>query len=365
MLRLILILLLCLSPAWCAYSYKRTVTVDHTKVADALTDFPVLVSVTDATLKTVANGGHVQNASGHDIGFFSDSALTTPLLWEVEYYDGATGTLIAWVKIPALSDSVDTVIYLAYGDASISTFQSTASSVWSNGFQGVYHLADGTTLTVADSTTNANGTNTGVTATTGQVDGAGAFDGSSYVATDQKATSALTLSAWIKVGTISTRRDIYTIDDFTEGQWWFATRRTSDGDATFSLGSNATSYQHATSVGSVIAADTWQYVVGTWDKSSESGIIRLYIDGAEPSYAAQQTRTTDLPAVTVTSSYIGRKVRSGNQWLGALDEVRIATLKRSTGWVTTEYANQSAPGSFLTLGSETPLSVSRRIYVIN
>ena len=35
-----------------------------------------------------------------DIGFYADSGGTTKLKWEVEKYDGTTGNLIAWVKIP-------------------------------------------------------------------------------------------------------------------------------------------------------------------------------------------------------------------------------------------------------------------------
>ena len=48
-------------------------TIDHTKVPSTQSNFTVLVSVTDPALKTVANGGHVANANGYDIGFYADS----------------------------------------------------------------------------------------------------------------------------------------------------------------------------------------------------------------------------------------------------------------------------------------------------
>src|SRR2546422_4559593 len=47
------------------YIYRKAITIDHTKVgssASTLTNYPFLFSVTDANLKTVANGGHVQDA---------------------------------------------------------------------------------------------------------------------------------------------------------------------------------------------------------------------------------------------------------------------------------------------------------------
>ena len=37
---------------------------------------------------------------------------------------------------------------------------------------------------------------------------------------------------------------------------------------------------------------------------------------------------------------------------GTLDEVRLSTIERNPNWVTTEYNNQSSPGTFITVGSE-------------
>ena len=117
-------------------------TIDHTKVPSTQSNFTVLVSVTDPALKTVANGGHVANANGYDIGFYADSGGTTKLKWEVEKYDGTTGNLIAWVKIPSVSSSTDTVFYLMYGNSAINTDQSDPPNTWDSNFKGVWHMAD-------------------------------------------------------------------------------------------------------------------------------------------------------------------------------------------------------------------------------
>jgi len=96
-----------------AFSHYRTITVDHTLCgASNSTDFPVLVSGTYTYLKTTGNGGEVTNANGYDIGFYSDSGLTTKLDWEVEKYVSTTGEIVAWVRIPTLSHTSDTVIYI-------------------------------------------------------------------------------------------------------------------------------------------------------------------------------------------------------------------------------------------------------------
>ena len=151
-------------------------TIDHTKVPSTQSNFTVLVSVTDPALKTVANGGHVANANGYDIGFYADSGGTTKLKWEVEKYDGTTGNLIAWVKIPSVSSTTDTSFYLFYGDPSITTDQSDPLNTWDSNFKAVYHLGNGTTLTATDSTGGNNGTLfNSPTATAGKINGAAHF----------------------------------------------------------------------------------------------------------------------------------------------------------------------------------------------
>jgi hypothetical protein len=179
-------------------SNSRKITLTN-HPSSTLTNFPVLVSITDPTLKTVANGGSVQNSNGYDIVFAADSANVTPYSWEMESYDGAAGKVTAWVLIPSFSSSVDTAFYMLWGDASISTFQSTASAVWDSNYKGVWHLGDGTTLSVADSTSGANnGTNHSAAPTSGKVGGSANFNGTSqYIDLGNNANLKVSLPATI------------------------------------------------------------------------------------------------------------------------------------------------------------------------
>src|ERR1017187_5598006 len=88
---LCIFLLFASSQVFGAYSYTRTVSVDHTKCgsASALSDFPVLVSISHTTFETVANGGHISNtvtqSGGNavtmpaDMIFTSDAGGTTKI----------------------------------------------------------------------------------------------------------------------------------------------------------------------------------------------------------------------------------------------------------------------------------------------
>ena len=72
-----------------------------------LSSLPVPISVTDANLKTVANGGGVGKSDGTDI-VFTASDGTTKLDHEIESYNASTGLFISWVRIPALSPTAET-----------------------------------------------------------------------------------------------------------------------------------------------------------------------------------------------------------------------------------------------------------------
>jgi hypothetical protein len=130
-------------PASSSWPYKKLVTIDYTKVTAAQSNFPVLVSVTDTDLLDSDNGGSVQ-PDGDDILFIGTDG--TKLSHEIEEYDGSTGTLNAWVEIPALSASADTKFYLYYGNASCSS-QQDVSGVWDNSYAGVWHMEDNQTGT--------------------------------------------------------------------------------------------------------------------------------------------------------------------------------------------------------------------------
>jgi len=125
------------------YTHRRAITIDHTKVPHSdQPNFPVLVSGVYSYLATAANGGQVQNANGYDIIFTSDYAGTSKLDHEIDSYNPVTGAINMWVRIPLLSHTCDTVIYVNYGNASITTPQENRVGVWDSSYQGVWHLGN-------------------------------------------------------------------------------------------------------------------------------------------------------------------------------------------------------------------------------
>jgi len=95
----------------------------------------------------------VQSDSGLDIAFAADPAGTQLLSWEIDSYSPVTGAAGFWVKVPLLSSTADTVIYLLYGNSAVSDFLGGATgSAWDSNYSAVYHFGDGTSVSALDST---------------------------------------------------------------------------------------------------------------------------------------------------------------------------------------------------------------------
>jgi uncharacterized repeat protein (TIGR01451 family) len=139
-----------------AWKYRQQITIAHTKVGNGTNDqvnFPVLIDITNASLASHAK------SDGSDI-FFTASDGVTVLAYEREQYTTSTGTLVAWIGVPLLSHTTDTVLYMYYGNSSAADLQNK-TNVWDSNFKLVYHLGDAGP-TAFDSTANANnGTATG------------------------------------------------------------------------------------------------------------------------------------------------------------------------------------------------------------
>lgn len=106
--------------------YRRAITIDHTKVPNTdQANFPVLISATYSYLATTANGGNVTNTNGYDILFTSDADGLNPIPFERETYNPSTGAINYWVQVPTVSHTTDTVIYMFYGNSSISSASRT------------------------------------------------------------------------------------------------------------------------------------------------------------------------------------------------------------------------------------------------
>jgi RHS repeat-associated protein len=341
------------------YSYVRSIAIDHTKVPNTdQTNFPILVSGTYSFLAPVANGGKVQSASGYDIIFTSDAAGQNLLDFEIDSYSPTTGAAAFWIRIPTLSHSMDTAIYVWYGSSSTTTSQENKAGVWSNHFAGVWHFGTSSASITADSTANANnGSNHGVLAGNGLIGGSGSFDGSGNTFFDipssasYKPTTAITLEAWVKMTAATIFPDIFSLDYRANGSWSYPFQAYALDFQASSLQPRIDIATGGTQIAQLgpnnIATGQWQHVVGTYDGSQ----LIVYADGT-PVVAAPQTGPIDYGTSQDLDIGTRSPYTSAEAINGLIDEARISTVARAADWIATEYNNQSSPSAFYSVGPE-------------
>lgn len=363
---LIVLLLLALSsPCFGAFTYYRSITVDHTKVPNTdQSNYAVLVTGTYSYLATVANGGKVQNANGYDVGFYTNSNCSTGKMdWETVIYTATSGLVEYWIRNGTLSHTADTVFYMCYGDSGITTDQSNKTAVWDANYVAVYHHGTSSSLVLTDSTSNAldltnNGT---VTAAAAAINGGASYNGTTQYLSHADAAvlqlaGSITISAWCTPSSFSgfpviMSKGYGSIRNYELGY-------KTDGTPRF-LFSTASDIFSVAAAGTTVATGALHYIGGVWNGTN----LQVYLDGAASgsplASAAQQT--TD-----------GHELHLGNldatpnaQYLsGTCDESRLSSTARSADWMATNYNNQGSPSTFYTVGAENGGSTNRRIRII-
>ena len=352
-------------PGWydAAWAYRKKITIDYTKVAATLTDFPVLISLPN-------DSGLVNSAQddGDDILFTASDGIAK-INHEIETFNGTSGELVAWVKVPGLSATADTDIYMYYGNSGAGS-QENPTFVWDSNYQMVQHLEEttGGANAIQDSTSNTNhGTdyNTPTLNASGKINGADGFDGSDdYISVADSnsldTTGNITLEAWVKTTnnalgyqTIMEKRPAVTTYNYY--------LRLDSGYFRFSFYSGA--HRALLDDTTQLSSNVWHHVAATYDNSN----IRLYVDGTEVKNGAQTAPlVADAGALVIgIETYLAIDEKG---FSGSIDEVRVSSVARSAEWLLTSYNNQSSPSGFYIVGSEqsgVPTAVGGVVYPVD
>ncbi len=341
------------------WQYRKQITINHSQVADNLSNFPVLIRTVDSDLSDKA-----QN-DGDDLLFMDDIGVATRLCHEIEQYDESSGELTAWVNVSQVSSSSDTYVYMYYGNP-CSGNQQLTDLVWDSNYVGVWHFHESPTDSIHDSTTYGNDLTShgGMTASDlvgGKVGLCLDFDGvNDYLSAsdDESLTpSSVTMSMWgftpdgegnykWTVGKVCD--DIWGNQDAVSYGLRFVAADDEYVRGLFEDNNNLiTNVQHNITIG-----DTWVYATTTFDSSIDDA--HLYFNGnhKDISHRGFNLRYNDADQLWIMASH--KSTGSGvNQYaLGMVDELRISNIVRSSAWISTSYQNQNDPSSFLIFGPE-------------
>ena len=385
-----------------SWEFRKEITLSlntATGVGSDLTDFPVLISFTDTELI------QTKESLGRDF-VFTESDGKTVLSHEIEKFDNTTGELIAWVKLPTMSASSTTDIYIYYkGD----TIGFNSADVWNDDYVLVWHLNQTSTGTVGefrDSTSNGNdgrgggGTKVQYIAgriphdTEGQIGNGqelkgptqttfGAEGSGDFIWTHDKIEGMpqrdFTIELW--VGDVVNGPDNannYKYNDLVA----FCTTHNNNGDDQWSNHVNlmrsgnvkmkvynefyvsTSNPGHPVDDNNPAAFTNWNHIVAVYntrDADGTSGKSQLYINGE---LVKDQNRSGGLNHPLKTSDLrmaLGADLDhnnsnscayANNELKGKVDELRISSGLRTASYAAASYFNQGDPDTYTTVDVE-------------
>jgi len=320
-----------------AWTYRKPLVIDHTKVAGDLVDFPVQVELADSDLARA-------QASGADLVFVD--ARGQVLAHELELFAPSPVQLLAWVKLPAVSAATDTTFYLYYGNPAAADQQQVAT-VWS-GYAAVYHFTSGALVREA---TGANpGINQGATTATGKILDAASFTGGANLIAPANGVDAApgaltTVTFWLYYHLPYGQAAFAFLDEAGRGyDLWM------EADGCFGFNTENGDVLGTAALGQPKPVERWVHVAAAfYNGVPDAAHNQLYLDGVAQPLASC---TGGTPQARQASGALYWASGNGYQLDGLLDEGRIYPGVRSPAWIRTEYLNQSDAGAFITAGPE-------------
>jgi hypothetical protein len=346
----------CVSSAG-SWGYYKTVTIDHLEVAGDETNFIVFIKLaSDANLAANARN------DGYDIKFTNSTGLTD-LKYERVFFDGATGELVAHVKVPSLSSGVDTVIRMYYGNAGASD-QQDPDNVWTD-YDFVLHMKEDPTSAGGDEILDSSSNNRDFT-TAGTMVTADSVTGKLHKAldfdeTDDRLSHAdfaygdaddFSISIWLKLsnGNVGSLYKYFlshgAVTLVNSLNAYINEDSATSGDKIESYIKDGANNGDALTGVTGVDDGAWHLVHFTKDTNGYD----MYLDGSNEDTEANCTSTVN----PTTSFYIACRedVDGGRMFGGQLEEARFRKDTLSTNWISTEYGNQNNPSNFYTLGAQ-------------
>lgn len=330
--------------------YRTKITVDHTLVDANLTNFTVLVKLTDGSNFTYANG----LANGYDIRFVDDDGVTQ-YYFEREVH--ANPDSYYWVKMPTVSSTVDDSFYCYYGNPAAAN-ASDAHNAWDANYKAVLHMTDYTTSVILDSTVNGNN------GAKGEIHGWPNLPTETTTAEIYKAQNFTDTTMWIggfgAVGTV-----------FTEQMWfkpvagaapypvlWSGYHHGTYGEIVLDQAlyyrdaeDKLAGYAHTSNAGvysdTDVLGNAWNFVAYTCYLKSD----KMYHNDDAP---VSNPSELENPSSAATSHCLGAHGGQQQFFKGIIDEYRWSNIERSAAWLHADYYSESNTLLSFSTGGGTP-----------
>jgi len=352
------------------WQYRKEITISPDNIDSDLSNFPVLISITDNDLEDKAQ------SDGDDILFMDNRNIAIKLSHQMEQFDSNSGALIAWVNLTNINAFDETNFYLYYGNSNCLNKENIGGT-WDSYYVSIWHMDDLTPLKVGDS---INGGHDGIkrenykpVESDGKIFKAQQFDGSNdYIRISNLASynqySQGTIEMWFKWrpgGNYPGGLFGYS-GDSNQGDNDYINMNLGEWGSEFPDESIAYQFKNS----GIIQYFGWYrgghelYHDGIWHYMTlvvGNDYNKLYVDGEELyleyNYGDGSVGNYFLNIDDVDFFYLGAADVSGRLryfFNCDLDETRISMIPRSAAWISASYNNQNDPSSFMSIGPEEP-----------
>ena len=355
------------------YANHKRITIESSFIDATLADFPILVHDDTGDLL----GEVLNNAS--DIGFWNDGN-STQYNHEIEWFNWSNGELWVWVNVTSISSSVDTVLWMYYGDSDGGyPIGYNPTDVWDSNYVAVFHMNDASG-DLDDKTSNSNDFADSGSPTyqqSGKIGYSILGDGSSAcfenAVLDISGYSAMSVECWYKNDNLATASNSWMFASV----WQYSTledirlsyrHETGTGDSGFQYlwddytptegeGGLDRNYDYI---------ETWQYYASTLDNNAGSGECFGYLN-----------TTRVVSDTTVSFGFdgmrndhaIGARIDSSsdpyNFFKAFMDEFRISDVARSQSWLNASFHTQNISAGFIKFGDEESGSATTSVDAIS
>jgi len=338
------------------YRHRRRIVVPvQASTAEVAADFVLLVRESGTWLKPASAGGRVEHPQGFDLRLELEDG--TRLDHDLERYDGAAGSLVAWVRVPSYQLASQLRLFLYYGKPGLTVTEANPSAAW-RGY-----------LAVIDSRTGADRTGNGRSLTpsginAGELIGpAGSYNGSAIASRSDAAflsgLGALTVQAVVQADATMIASDHGILaqgpmngTDAAAGVTLQYLARAADGTANvvqFKL--NCTDGGAFVLSAAQAQSSSRQVMHGVWRQGAAA---RLFLNGDEAEPSTAPTARAGLSAMPAGGLYLGAGARdpATGGWRGLIDDVRIAAVALTPARVAAEAANLATAQALYGLGGE-------------
>lgn len=339
------------------WEYRQLITINSSQVTSDLIDYTITIDGSGFGSDFWDN----VDTFGRDILFTADDKVTE-LSRELYSIDTATQTLEVHVNVPDISSSVDTELYMYWGNASANLTDD--ADTWADEYGGVWHLGNQfnqftQVFDEADGNYGAGRSGLDDADIVASQFGQGyQFNASEYVALNKSYTSAgelpaVSVSAWVNTTFSGTGyNQNWAILDFDRSEFFNVFVDGATGQLSFST--NVGSTIDDFSGGPAINDGGWHHVVAVYDGTDKI----LYVDGVEVARDVNTHGGQALGENITRFGFIGDGSeadgfdgsRNNIGYDGQLDELRLYEGALTADEIATQYNNQNNPSNFYTVG---------------